>query len=93
MKLNKTNIATLIKRIKQWGVCRDGYELTVGYDPNTKEWDYQTGDNSYTGPCYFYPIWGVTTIFPRSKSQDLAKEVVDQILDQTEHYKTFYGIA
>jgi len=65
MRLNKTNIAKLIKYIKKsWGVSKDGLDLTIGYDPIRKNWDYQTGDNSYTGACYHYPIWGVATIFP-----------------------------
>ena len=81
-RLNITNITKLIKKIKEYGVNKEGMELTVGFNPESKEWDYQTGDNSYSGACYFYPIWGVTTIFSRSKSKDLAKEVVDQITDQ-----------
>lgn len=82
-RLSITSVATLIKKIKQYGVDKEeGMDLTVGYNPKSKEWDYQTGDNSYSGACYFYPIWGVTTIFPRSKSRELAKDVVDQIKDQ-----------
>lgn len=82
-RLNKTNVAKLIKYIKKnWGVSKEGMDLTVGYNPKTKEWDYQTGDNSYSGACYFYPLWGVTTIFPKSKSKDLAQDVVNQIKDQ-----------
>ena len=86
MKLNQSNIAKLVKQIKKsYAVCKEGLDLTVGYNPKTKEWDYQTGDNSYSGACYFYPVWGVTTIFPKSKSTDLAKDVVNQILDQAEY--------
>ena len=89
MKLNITNVATLIKAIKRYGVDKtEGLQLTVGYDPKSKEWDYQTGDNSYSGSVYCYPVWGVTTVFPRTKSKDLAKEIVNQILDQAEYYQT-----
>jgi hypothetical protein len=80
-RLNITNVSTLIKRIKQYGVDKEGLDLTVAYDPKSKEWSYQTGDNSYSGAAYLYPIWGVTTIFPRSKSKDLAREVINQIQD------------
>ena len=86
-RLNITNVSTLIKRIKQYGVDKEGLDLTVGYNPKSKEWDYQTGDNSYSGACYFYPVWGVTTVFPRSKSKDLARDVVNQILDQAVYCK------
>lgn len=85
-RLNTTNVSKLIKAIKQYGVdSQEGLCLTVGYNPKSKEWDYQTGDNSYSGAAYHYPVWGVTTIFPRSRSRDLAKEIVDQILDQAEY--------
>ena len=88
-RLNLTNVSKLIKEIKQYGVdSMEGLCLTVGYNPKSKEWDYQTGDNSYTGAAYHYPVWGVTTIFPRSRSKELAKEIVEQILDQAEYYKT-----
>lgn len=82
-RLSITSVATLIKKIKQYGVDKEeGMDLTVGYNPKSKEWDYQTGDNSYTGACCHYPVWGVTTIFPRSKSTDLARDIVNQIKDQ-----------
>ena len=80
-RLNITNVTKLIKAVKQYGVSKEGLDLTVAYDPKTKEWNYQTGDNSYSGAAYLYPIWGVTTIFPRSKSKDLAREVINQIQD------------
>lgn len=83
-RLNTTNVTKLIKAIKNYGVDKEGLDLTIGFNPKSKEWDYQTGDNSYSGAAYFYPVWGVTTIFPRSKSKDLAKDVVNQILDQVD---------
>jgi hypothetical protein len=86
-KLNITNVSKLIKAVKQYGVDKEGLDLTIGYNPKSKEWDYQTGDNSYHGACYFYPLWGVTTVFPRSKSKDLARDIVNQILDQAEYCK------
>lgn len=86
-RLNITNVSKLIKAVKQYGVDKEGMDLTVGYNPKSKEWDYQTGDNSYSGACYHYPVWGVTTVFPRSKSKDLAKDLVNQILDQVAYCK------
>ena len=84
-RLSITSVATLIKKIKEYGVDKEeGMDLTVGYDPKSKEWDYQTGDNSYSGPVYHYKIWGVTTIFPKSNSRDLAEDVVNQIRNQVE---------
>jgi hypothetical protein len=87
MKLNITNITKLVKEVKSY-ICRgESLDLTVGYNPNSKEWSYQTGDNSYTGSAYQYPVWGVTTVYPRAKSKDLAKDIIKQILDQSDDCK------
>jgi hypothetical protein len=83
MKFNLTNITKLVKEVKSYISRGENLDLTVGYDPNSKEWSYQTGDNSFAGPAYHYPIWGVTTVYPRSKSKDLAKEIIDQILGES----------
>ena len=31
-------------------------QLTIGWNPENGSWDYQTGDNSYSGSAYFYPF-------------------------------------
>lgn len=56
-------------------------DLTIGCDPNTGDWAFQTGDNSYSGPAYFYQYWGVTTIYRRSSSVELARDLREQIAD------------
>ena len=58
-------------------------DLTVGWTPESGEWDYQTGDNSYSGGAYLYPIWGVVTIFRRSNSRELARDIREQLAEQT----------
>jgi hypothetical protein len=92
-KFNITNITKLIKEIKNYVGRGESLDITVGYNPESKEWSYQTGDNSFSGSAYFYPVWGVTTIYPRSKSKDLAKDVINQILDQSEYYQAYHKIA
>lgn len=55
-------------------------QLTVGADE--KGWDYQTGDNSYSGGAYLHRFWGVVTVYRRSNSRELAREILEQIKDQ-----------
>jgi len=65
---------------------RKGLDVTVGFtveESGEISWDYQTGDNSFSGAAYGHPHWATTTLFPRSNSQELAKEVLDQILEVT----------
>ncbi len=53
--------------------------VTIGTDGNG--WNYQTGDNSFTGGAYGFPHWAVVTLERRSNSTDLARDVVSQLRD------------
>ncbi len=46
-------------------------------------YDWQTGDNSYSGAAYFHPYWGVVGVYRDSDPAELATEIVRQIIDQT----------
>jgi hypothetical protein len=41
-------------------------------------WDYQTGDNSFMGGCYFHPYWAVTSIYRRSNCRAIARDILEQ---------------
>jgi hypothetical protein len=58
-----------------------GIQLTVGWNAETGEWGYQSGDNSYTGGAYHYPIWGVVGIYRRSNSLEIARDIRNQLAD------------
>lgn len=53
-------------------------QVTIGAN-DQGEWNYQTGDNSYTGGAYSYPHWGICYLTRRSNSTELARDIVDQI--------------
>lgn len=55
---------------------RPGIQVTIGVDTETGEWDYQTGDNSYSGAAYFYPIWGVGYLYRNSNCREVAKDIL-----------------
>jgi hypothetical protein len=55
-----------------------GMVVTIGYSPNG-DWDYQTGDNSFTGGAYGHPHWAVVHLYRRSNSLELARSVIDQL--------------
>ncbi len=86
-------LASLIKELK--GQIGDDYRvsddpsddtpgmcLTIGcsYDKN---WSYQTGDNSYSGGAYAHPFWGVGSIYRNSNSREVAKEIIEDVYNQT----------
>ena len=59
--------------------------LTVGCDTRTGKWSYQTGDNSYVGGAYHYPDWAMVSVYRRSDSYALARDIRDQLADL--HYQ------
>lgn len=61
-----------------------GIQLTVGASPNG-DWDYQTGDNSYSGGAYFHPAWGVVGVYRRSNARDVARDLQNQIAEALEY--------
>ena len=87
---NKKDLKDLIKRVKRymlenpdlfWNVETEQYEceLTIGCDGVSKDFGYQTGDNSYTGGAYGYPYWAVITITNYSTLKDMTDEELDNL--------------
>ena len=63
-----------------------GMLVTVGAtidEDGSISWGYQTGDNSYTGGAYGHPFWGSRGISRTTMGKDAAKEIVEEIVDQT----------
>ena len=58
--------------------------LTIGFNPEDGSWDYQTGDNSFTGGAYGYPVWAVTSVYRRNDSRDVARDLIDQLWEGVE---------
>ena len=81
----KTELYELVKLCKVWAT----HTLTVSIN-GEGDWHYQTGDNSYAGPCYFHPVWAVVSL-PTIDDEDgeilcsanyNCREVVEEILEQ-----------
>ena len=84
------DLAALVRAIKR--TIRDDYRasedddtpgisLTIGWSDVTGDWSYQTGDNSYTGGAYAYPHWAVVSVYRRSDSRALARDIRSQLAD------------
>jgi hypothetical protein len=58
-----------------------GIQLTIGWDADSGNWSYQTGDNSYSGSAYGYPHWAVVGVYRRSNALDLARDIREQLAD------------
>ena len=96
-----TDLCSLIKSIKRdiprkgdhdyKDYCDHGedtarIELTIGWTPYYG-WDYQTGDNSYSGGSYGHPVWGVTHVARADNARGHAKYLIGQLLEGYDDWK------
>ena len=58
---------------------KPGIKLTIGFNPKNGLWNFQTGDNSFTGNAYGYPDWAVVGVYRNSNCRELAKDIIDQL--------------
>jgi hypothetical protein len=60
-----------------------GIEVTIGctFDFNgaSISWNYQTGDNSYTGGAYGHPEWFTCSVMKRTNCKELANDIINEI--------------
>lgn len=66
---------------KAEGMDTPSMDVTVGWNPESDDWSYQTGDNSFMGSAYHYPCWAVVTLTRRSNSRELADDILDQLAE------------
>ena len=59
-----------------------GMMVTFATDAKETNWTYQTGDNSYSGGCYFYPFWSVVYLYRDSNCRELARQAINELRDQ-----------
>ena len=58
----------------------DSLDITVAAD-GKGGYSYQTGDNSFMGPCYHYPYWGRSSVSGGVNVREIAEETREQILE------------
>lgn len=69
-------------RPHSYGVAPASIQLTIGYSPDDESWNYQTGDNSFTGGAYGHSFWGVAYLVHGQDVEDVLAEIVDEIESQ-----------
>lgn len=64
-----------------------GMQVTIGFTPSDParergcQWQYQTGDNSFSGGAYGHSYWAVICLYRRANCRELAKECAEQIAE------------
>lgn len=63
-----------------------GLDVTIGCTFNFSDgeisWNYQTGDNSYTGGAYGHPEWFTCSLMKRSSCKEIATDLADEIRER-----------
>ena len=60
-----------------------GIAVTIGItvsDNGEIDWDYQTGDNSYSGAAYHHANWGLVYLERRTNCKNAAAAALDEAL-------------
>ena len=87
---------TLRQEVLEFGPSTDPtpyVDVTIGCTFNFAEgwisWNFQTGDNSFTGGAYGHPEWFNTSILSRSNCKDLAKGLIEEIEGRIHELKSY----
>ena len=56
-------------------------EVTIACNEDGDAWNYQTGDNSYTGGAYGLPHWAVLYLDRDSDPKAVAEDAIDQLAE------------
>lgn len=59
-----------------------GIDITIGWNPESGDWSYQTGDNSFTGGAYGYPVWATGRVYRSTNCRELARDLIAQLDEQ-----------
>ena len=70
-------------------------DMTLGTDKKLSDWGIQSGDNSFTGNAYGFPLWGVGTLTMcedwknkeavENHVRELAFDLIDDAMNQSDH--------
>ena len=68
---------------------KPGMCVTIATNDFTS-WNYQTGDNSYTGGAYGLKHWAVISLYRNSNCATLAEEIINELWDGVRECGTEY---
>jgi len=89
LKLLKKDIGDEYRATDDPEETMPGMQVTIGVtadEDGSLSWNYQTGDNSFTGGAYGHRHWGVIYLYRRSNSAELAHDAMEEIAESIESY-------
>ena len=76
------SIQSLIVSLIENVAWHEPFDITIATNADgTGEWGWQTGDNSFSGDCYFYRHWAVGQIDDDTDPAELAKDLRNQLAE------------
>ena len=83
------DLTALVEHTKVWIEPRTseddetpGILLTVGWDPDNGNWDWQSGNNTYHGNAYGFPIWAVVDVRADTDTRDVVENILLQLEEE-----------
>ena len=74
-------ITVNLEDFKQDAIEFGGLDITIACNDQGDAWNYQTGDNSYTGNAYGLNHWAIDTIDADTDASELYASVRNQLED------------
>ena len=59
----------------------ESIQMTFSTCDNLKELNFQSGDNSFSGACYFHKHWAVTDLSADDDLEELSIQLAEQLAD------------
>ena len=96
MKLNKKQIAfrywleatlkdyksIIDDDMKDSGEDLPSIQITIATNIDCTDFGFQSGDTSYSGACYSYPIWHSDYLYRRSNCKKLASNMINELINK-----------
>lgn len=75
-------ISKTIEEFKKYPENPEEMQLTIASNDDLSVMTWQFGDNSFMGPCYHYPHWGVIDLCLDTDVEKATDEIMDDLFDQ-----------
>ena len=71
-------------------------DVTIGctfdFGEGSIAWNYQTGDNSFTGGAYGHPEWFTTSLLSRTNCKDASEDLIEEIESRIHELQSYQEV-
>lgn len=108
LKQELYSLLVAIKRDADWHTLRRHFrwsdsscstpyvDVTIGctfdFGEGSIAWNYQTGDNSFTGGAYGHPEWFTTSLLSRTNCKDASEDLIEEIESRIHELQSYQEV-